>query len=172
MEAIENSYQEQIDALEQFLDDQEYLIDKAGREGAQTFEELRAALAEYGLDSAEYLSQATDWLNTYNSALSELNNTMSEITSTSTGITTDGLIYSSSVQDRINQALSDTLSDIATTTGLTLSDVSYDSLTGSSGNQTIYINSLELPNVQDIDDFVAALKELPNLATSSSSQRT
>lgn len=171
MEAIENSYQDQIDALEQFLDDQEYLIDKAGRESAQTFEELRAALAEYGLDSAEYLSQATDWLNTYNEALSELNDTMSSLSTTSTGVTTDGLIYSSSVQDRINQALSSVLTDVTSTSGLSLSDVAYDTLSGST-TQSIYINSLELPNVQDIDDFVAALKDLPNLATSSSSQRT
>ena len=33
------------------------------------------------------------------------------------------------------------------------------------------INNIELPNVKDVDDFVAALKDLPRMATSQSTSR-
>lgn len=126
-------------------------------------------MAKFGLDSAEYLGKATDWLNNYNSALSNLNTTVGGILSSSSNAT-DGLIYSSATQDRINQALSSIIPQ-TTTTGLTLSNIDYDKLGGKSDNQSIYINSIELPNVKDVDDFVKALKDLPRLATSQSSLR-
>lgn len=170
-EAIEDSYNDRIDALQDFLDEQNYQIDKANRESIESFEELRNELAKYGLDSAEYLGQATNWLNNYNSALSNLNNTVSNILSNST-VAQDGLVYSSATQERINQALSSVLPNI-TTNGLTLNGIDYDTLGGENNNtNTYYINSIELPNVKDIDDFLEALKSLPRLATASATQRT
>lgn len=169
-EALEKSYQDRIDALENFLDEQNYLIDKANREGAQTFDELRKELAKFGLDSAEYLGKATDWLNNYNKSLAELNETVGGILSSSSQAT-DGMIYSSAVQDRIDQALSSLIPSITPSTGLTLSNIDFDKIKGIDKGQSIYINNIELPNVQDIDDFVAALRDLPNMATSQSSQR-
>lgn len=121
------------------------------------------------MDSAEYLGKASDWLNNYNKALSDLNTTVNGILSSST-TATDGLIYSSAVQDRINQALSNIIPDI-TMTGLTLSNIDYDKIKGNTDNQSIYINNIELPNVKDVDDFVAALKDLPRMATSQSTSR-
>lgn len=168
-DALEKSYQDRIDALEKFLDDQNYLIDKANREGVQTFQELQNELAKFGLDSAEYLGKATDWLNNYNSALSNLNTTVGGILSSSSNAT-DGLIYSSATQDRINQALSGIIPQ-TTTTGLSLSNIDYDKLSGTTENQSIYINSIELPNVSNVEDFVEALKDLPRLATSQSALR-
>lgn len=101
--------------------------------------------------------------------MSNLNTTVGGILSSSSNAT-DGLIYSSATQDRINQALSSIIPQ-TTTTGLTLSNIDYDKLGGKSDNQSIYINSIELPNVKDVDDFVKALKDLPRLATSQSSLR-
>ena len=63
---IEESYQNRIDALQNFLDEQNYQIDKANREGIQSFQDLQKELAKFGLDSAEYLGKATDGLNNYN----------------------------------------------------------------------------------------------------------
>lgn len=167
-EALEKSYQDRIDALQNFLDNQEYLIDKANRTGIQTFEELRDELAKYGLDSAEYLGQATDWLNNYNSALSQVKDTISGINSNT--VATDGVLYSSATQDRINQALSN-LIPIITSTGLSLSKVDYDKIGSNTNNSSIYINNIELPNVSNVDDFIKALQELPAMATSQSTLR-
>ena len=168
-EAIEKSYQDRIDALQNFLDEQEYLIDKANREGIQTFEELRNELAKYGLDSAEYLGKATEWLNNYNSALANLNNTVQGVLASS-GDATSELIYSSAMQSRINQALSSALPEISTNSSMFGSGISYDKVTNSS-SQTVYINTVELPNVQDSEDFISELKNLPRMATSQSALR-
>ena len=168
-DALEKSYQDRIDALQAFLDEQNYQIDKANRQGIRSFQDLQKELAKFGLDSAEYLGKASDWLNNYNKALSDLNTTVNGILSSST-TATDGLIYSSAVQDRINQALSNIIPD-TTMTGLTLSNIDYDKIKGNTDNQSIYINNIELPNVKDVDDFVAALKDLPRMATSQSTSR-
>lgn len=170
-DALEKSYQDRIDALQDFLDEQNYQIDKANREGIETFEKLQDEMAKYGLNNAEYLSQATTWLNNYNTALANLDTTVEGILSKST-IAQDGLIYSSATQDRINQALSNALPVISTATGLQLNQVDYDALKENGGSGDIYINSIELPNVKDVDDFIKALKDLPRLATSKSTQRT
>lgn len=169
-EALENSYQNRIDALQNFLDEQNYLIDKANREGIQTFEELQKKMAEFGLDNAENLKIATDWLNNYNKSLSDLNKTVGDILSSSTNVT-DGLIYSSSTQDRISNALSSIMPKIDTNTGLTLSNIKAETKTSDSNTGSIYINSIELPNVKDVDDFIEALKDLPRLASSQSTLR-
>lgn len=169
-EALENSYQNRIDALQNFLDEQNYLIDKANREGIQTFEELQKKMAEFGLDNAENLKTATDWLNNYNKSLSDLNKTVGDILSSSTNAT-DGLIYSSSTQDRISNALSSIMPKIDANTGLTLSNVKAETKTSDNNTGSIYINSIELPNVKDVDDFIEALKDLPRLASSQSTLR-
>lgn len=167
--ALEESYQNRIDALQNFLDEQNYQIDKANREGIKSFQDLQKEMAKYGLDSAEYLGKATDWLNNYNKSLADLNNTVNGILSSSSQAT-DGLIYSSAVQDRINQALSSII-PVTTQTGLKLNQIDYDKIKGNTDNQSIYINNIELPNVKDIDDFVEALKDLPRMATSQSTMR-
>jgi TP901 family phage tail tape measure protein len=169
-EALENSYQSRIDALQDFLTEQNYLIDKANREGIQTFEELQKKMAEFGLDNAENLKTATDWLNNYNKSLSDLNKTVGSILSSST-TATDGLIYSSQTQDKINSALSSIMPKIDSNTGLTLSNVRAETTDKDSNTGSIYINSIELPNVKDIDDFIAALKDLPRMASSQSTLR-
>lgn len=169
-EALEKSYQDRIDALQDFLDEQNYQIDKANREGIKSFQDLQKEMAKYGVDSAEYLGKATDWLNNYNKSLADLNNTVNGILSSSSQAT-DGLIYSSAVQDRINQALSSII-PVTTQTGLKLNQIDYDKIKGNTDNQSIYINNIELPNVKDIDDFVEALKDLPRMATSQSTMRT
>lgn len=168
-DALEKSYEDRIDALQNFLDDQNYLIDKANREGIKTFEELQKQMAQFGLDNAENLKKATDWLNNYNQSLSDLNKTVSGILSSST-TATDGLIYSSGTQDRINNALSSIIPNIDTSTGLTLSNVRTEA-TNKDTTSSIYINSIELPNVKDIDDFIKALKDLPRMASSQSTLR-
>lgn len=168
-DALEKSYQDRIDALQNFLDEQNYQIDKANREGIKSFQDLQKEMAKYGLDSAEYLGKATNWLNNYNKSLATLNNTVNGILSSSSQAT-DGLIYSSAVQDRINQALSSII-PVTTQTGLKLNQIDYDKIKGNTDNQSIYINNIELPNVKDIDDFVEALKDLPRMATSQSTMR-
>lgn len=168
--ALQKSYQDRIDALQNFLDEQNYQIDKANREGIKSFQDLQKEMAKYGLDSAEYLGKATDWLNNYNKSLADLNNTVNGILSSSSQAT-DGLIYSSAIQDRINQALSSII-PATTQTGLKLNQIDYDKIKGNTDNQSIYINNIELPNVKDIDDFVEALKDLPRMATSQSTMRT
>lgn len=169
-DALEKSYQNRIDALQNFLDEQNYQIDKANREGIQSFQDLQNELAKFGLDSAEYLGKASDWLNNYNKSLADLNNTVNNVLSSST-VATDGMIYSSAVQDRITQALSSLLPN-TTPTGLSLNGVNYDKIGANKDNQSIYINNIELPNVKDVDDFVAALKELPRMASTQSTMRT
>ena len=169
-DALEKSYQDRIDALQNFLDEQNYQIDKANREGIQSFQDLQNELAKFGLDSEEYLGKASDWLNNYNKSLADLNNTVNNVLSSSTAAT-DGMIYSSAVQDRITQALSGLLPN-TTSTGLSLNSVNYDKIGENKDNQSIYINNIELPNVKDVDDFVAALKELPRMASTQSTMRT
>lgn len=155
--------------MQDFLDEQNYQIDKASREGIQTLDQLRQELAKYGLDSAEYLGKATDWLNKYNSALKETKGTLDTISSSSA---TDGTLYSSSSQNRLELAKSalgfkSILSDISSAT----SNVNYDKLSGGD-NQSVYINNVELPNVKDANEFVEALKNLPRLAASQATMRT
>lgn len=166
-EAIKKSYQDQIDSLESFLDDQNYIIDKANREGIQSFEDLRKKLAEFGLDSAENLKKASDWLNQYNDALSKLNQTATTALSNSTAAT-NGLIYSSATQNRIDQALSGMNID---TTMASVPVAKYDKVDQGTGGQNIYIDTIELPNVSNANEFVEALKDLPRLATTQSSSR-
>lgn len=166
-EAIKKSYQDQIDNLESFLDDQNYIIDKANREGIQSFEDLRKKLAEFGLDSAENLKKASDWLNQYNDALSKLNQTATTALSNSTAAT-NGLIYSSATQNRIDQALSGMNID---TTMTSAPVAKYDKIDQGTGGQNIYIDTIELPNVSNANEFVEALKDLPRLATTQSSSR-
>ena len=167
-EALEKSYQDRIDKLQEFLDEQNYQIDKANRNAIQTFQELQEEMAKFGLDNAEYLSQATNWLNNYNAALSSLNNTVNSLMGSTTA---NGTLYSSSMQDRISTALSSIMPEI-TSTGLTLSNVDFSKLTGDNSGQTIYIDKIELPNVKDVDDFVEALKDLPRIASSNVTNRT
>lgn len=166
-EAIKNSYQDQIDALEDFLDNQNYIIDKANREGIQSFDDLRKKLAEFGLDSEENLKKASDWLNQYNDALSKLNQTATNALSNST-VATNGLIYSSATQNRIDQVLTDMNID---TTMASTPVAKYDKIDQGTGGQNIYIDTIELPNVSNANEFVEALKDLPRLATTQSSSR-
>lgn len=167
-EALEKSYDDRIEALENFLDEQDYQISKANREGIETFQKLQDEMAKYGINSAENLSKATTWLNNYNAALANLQKTVNGVLSNST-VAQDGLIYSSATQDRINQALSSII-PVSTKTGLQLNQVDYDALKDKTGGD-IYISNISLPNVKDVDDFVEALKDLPRIATSKSSQR-
>lgn len=166
-ETIKKSYQDQIDSLEKFLEDQNYIIDKANREGIQSFEDLRKKLAEFGLDSAENLKKASDWLNQYNDALSKLNQTATTALSNSTAAT-NGLIYSSATQNRIDQALSGMNID---TTMASTPVAKYDKVDQGTGGQNIYIDTIELPNVSNANEFIEALKDLPRLATTQSSLR-
>ncbi len=166
-ENIKNSYQDQIDSLEKFLEDQNYLIDKANREGIQSFDDLRKKLAEFGLDSEENLKKASDWLNQYNEALAKLNQTATTTLSNSS-TATNGLIYSSATQSRIDQALSGMNVD---TTMASVPTVQYDKIDKDNSGQNIYIDTIELPNVSNANEFVEALKDLPRLATAQSSLR-
>lgn len=122
------------------------------------------------MDSAEYLGKATEWLNNYNNALSDLNSTVSNILASS-GNATEELIYSSEMQNRINQALSNSLPNITTNANSLGSTLSYDRMSNTGSNQSVYINTVELPNVENVDDFVNELKNLPRLATSQSTLR-
>ncbi len=169
-DALEKSYQDRIDALQNFLDEQNYQIDKANREGIQSFQDLQNEMAKFGLDSAEYLGKASEWLNNYNKSLADLNNTVNNVLSSSTAAT-DGMIYSSAVQDRITQALSSLLPN-TTSTGLSLNSISYDKIGASGDNQSIYINNIELPNVENANEFVEALKDLPRMASTQATMRT
>ena len=162
-DALEKSYQDRIDALQNFLD-------KANREGIQSFQDLQNEMAKFGLDSAEYLGKASEWLNNYNKSLADLNNTVNNVLSSSTAAT-DGMIYSSAVQDRITQALSSLLPN-TTSTGLSLNSISYDKIGASGDNQSIYINNIELPNVENANEFVEALKDLPRMASTQATMRT
>lgn len=166
-ENIKNSYQDQIDALEDFLENQNYIIDKANREGIQSFEDLRKKLEEFGLDSEENLKKASDWLNQYNDALSKVNQTATTALNSSK-LATNGLIYSSATQSRIDQAMSGMNVD-TTMTGVPIAQ--YDKLDKDTGGQNIYIDTIELPNVSNANEFVEALKDLPRLATAKSSSR-
>lgn len=47
----------------------------------------------------------------------------------------------------------------------------YDKLDKDTGGQNIYIDTIELPNVSNANEFVEALKDLPRLATAKSSSR-
>ena len=125
-------------------------------------------MAKFGLDNAEYLSQATNWLNNYNAALSSLNSTVNSLMGSATA---NGTLYSSSMQDRINTALSSIMPEI-TSTGLTLSNVDFSKLTGDNSGQTVDIDKIEVPNVKDAHDFVEALKDLPRIAASNVTNRT
>ncbi len=167
-DALEKSYQDKIDKLQDFLDEQNYQIEKANRNAAQTFQKLQEEMAKFGLNNAQYLSQATNWLNNYNAALSNLNNTVNSLVSATN---TSGTLYSSSMQDRISTALSSVMPEI-TSTGLTLGSVDFNKISGDNSGQTIYIDKIELPNVKDVDDFVEALKDLPRIASSNVTNRT
>ena len=161
-ENIENSYQDQIDKLQNFLDEQNYLIDKSNREAIQSFDDLISKMREYGLDSAENLKIATDWWKKYQQALAQTKQT----TDTLSG---NGLIYSSATQDKITQAMS-SMNPQSTIVPVSTNS-SYDKLGLTTGGQTIYISNIELPNVSNANEFVEALKDLPRLATAQSSLR-
>lgn len=61
------------------------------------------------------------------------------------------------MQSRINQALSNALPEVATNSSMFGSGINYDKVSSSS-SQTVYINTVELPNVQDSEDFISELK--------------
>lgn len=161
-ENIENSYQDQIDKLQNFLDEQNYLIDKSNREAIQSFDDLINKMKEYGLDSAENLKIATDWWEKYQQALAQTKQTTDTLSGNS-------LIYSSATQDKIAQAMS-SMNPQSTIVPVSTNS-SYDKLGLTTGGQTIYISNIELPNVSNANEFVEALKDLPRLATTQSSQR-
>ena len=161
-ENIENSYQDQIDKLQNFLDEQNYLIDKSNREAIQSFDDLISKMREYGLDSVENLKIATDWWKKYQQALAQTKQTTDTLSS-------NGLIYSSATQDKITQAMS-SMNPQSTIVPVSTNS-SYDKLELTTGGQTIYISNIELPNVSNANEFVEALKDLPRLATTQSSQR-
>ena len=161
-ENIENSYQDQIDKLQNFLDEQNYLIDKSNREAIQSFDDLISKMKEYGLDSAENLKIATDWWEKYQQALAQTKQTTDTLSGNS-------LIYSSATQDKIAQAMS-SMNPQSTIVPVSTNS-SYDKLGLTTGGQTIYISNIELPNVSNANEFVEALKDLPRLATTQSSQR-
>lgn len=163
-EAIEKSYQDRIDALEDFLDEQEYLIDVAGRESIETLDQLKDKLAEFGLDTAENLAKVTEWLDKYNEALNKANETLSDTIS----LGSDKVIYSSDMQSRINSALSG-INPSIDRSGIT-KNINYETLR-KQNSSNIYIDTIQLPNVKNADDFVEALKNLPGMAISQSSKR-
>lgn len=74
------------------------------------------------------------------------------------------------MQSRINQALSSVLPEVAANSNMFGSGVNYDKVSNSN-SQTVYINTVELPNVQDSEDFISELKNLPRMATSQSALR-
>lgn len=164
-EQIEQSYQNRIDALNDFLDNQNYLIDKSNREAIETFDELRSKLAEFGLDNAQYLGQATDWLNKYNEALARLNTNLGSMGVSNSG---NGVLYNSALKDRINNALSSIIPSISYPY---MKGTQYDKLASVTENPTVYISNISLPNVKDSSDFIEALKDLPRLASTQSSKR-
>lgn len=163
-EAIEKSYQDRIDALEDFLEEQEYLIDVAGRESVETLDQLKDKLAEFGLDTAENLAKVTEWLDKYNEALNKANETLSDTIS----LGSDKVIYSSDMQSRINSALSG-INPSIDRSGIT-KNINYETLR-KQNSSNIYIDTIQLPNVKNADDFVEALKNLPGMAISQSSKR-
>lgn len=61
---------------------------------------------------------------------------------------TEELIYSSEMQNRINQALSSSLPNITTNASSLGSTLSYDRMSNTGNNQSVYINTVELPNVE------------------------
>lgn len=162
-DAIEASYQDRIDILQGFLDEQEYLTDKAGRSTIETFSELASKLAEFGLDNANYLSQATDWLNKYNDALNKVNNNSSlnggagqTLYSSGNSLNTNSVINSMPYESLLNR--------------IAQASVAYSGNTPT--NSTIInIETIELPDVTDVDSFVKALDSLPDLASARASTR-
>ena len=166
-EALEKSYQDRIDKLEKFLDDQNYLIEKANREGIKTFQELQKELAKFGLDSSENLKKATDWINNYNQALNQLKGTMDSVIGAPKA---DELIYSSAMQNRINQAMSSSPMN-STPVGFSINGLGYNTIGKGGNSQNIYIENIELPNVSNANEFVEALKNLPRLASSEATRQ-
>lgn len=158
-EAIENSYQDQIDKLQNFLDEQNYQIDKANRSAVQSFEELAAAMKKYGIDSAENLSKAKEWLDNYNKSLAEAKKNATTLASSGSGV-----LYSSDIQGFSTSGMG------ANVSGISLSGVNFTP-TGDTNNSSIYIDRIELPNVSNANEFVEALKTLPTLATAQATSR-
>lgn len=79
------------------------------------------------------------------------------------------MVYSSAMQDRINQALSGMVPNVQQNPNAFGRSVSYDRITND--NQSVYINSIELPNVHNTDDFIKELKNLPRMAASEAALR-
>jgi len=148
--------------LQNFLDEQNYLIEKSGRTAIETFGALRDKLATFGIDSSNYLSTATDWLNKYNAALKEVNKTSSIGTTSQT-------LFTSGVSANSNLALTgmtyeSLLASVAQSTIATKSN-------GSNNTTNINIENIELPNVTDVDSFLDALDTLPDLASARATLR-
>ena len=162
IKAIEDSYQKQIDLLQEFLDEQEYLIEKANRGSIQSFDDLKAKLKEFGINDADTLAKAKDWYDKYNADLATMRDASDKIKKASS------VVYSSANQGSINASINKYQADIVQAN--TRANVQY-SANAAAGGQTIYIDRIELPNVHNADDFVEALKQLPSLAISSASKR-
>ena len=159
IEAIEKSYQDQIDKLQEFLDEQNYQIDKANRGAIQSFEELAAAMKKYGIDSTENLSKAKEWLDNYNKSLAEAKKNTKTLANSGSGV-----LYSSDIQGFSTSGMAANIS------GMSLSGVKF-APTGDTNNSSIYIDRIELPNVSNANEFVEALKTLPTLATAQATSR-
>lgn len=159
-EVIENSYKDRIQVLQSFLDEQNYLIEKSGREAVETFSELKKELAEFGLNNGTYLSQATDWINKYNTALlgleSNLNmSTIGQQVLSNINFSSSGVLNSTNFDNLLNSLVN----------GINAIN------NNSTQNVTINIDKLDLPNITDVDSFVQALTELPNMANTSTTNR-
>ena len=160
IEDLEKSYQDQIDKLQDFLDEQNYQIDKANRSAIQSFEDLTNAMKKYGIDSADYLKQAKDWLDSYNKSLSEAKNNISVLAKSGNSV-----VYSSDIQGLSTQSMA----------GIEFSGVSLNNVNavpiGNTNTSNIHIDKIELPSVTNADEFVEALKNLPNLAIANATKR-
>lgn len=160
IEDLEKSYQNQIDKLQDFLDEQNYQIDKANRSAIQSFEDLTNAMKKYGIDSADYLRQAKDWLDNYNKSLAEAKNNISVLAKSGNSV-----VYSSDIQGLYTQSMA----------GIEFSGVSLNNVSavpiGNTNTSNIHIDKIELPSVTNADEFVEALKNLPNLAIANATKR-
>ena len=160
IEDLEKSYQNQIDKLQDFLDEQNYQIDKANRSAIQSFGDLTNAMKKYGIDSADYLRQAKDWLDNYNKSLAEAKNNISVLAKSGNSV-----VYSSDIQGLSTQSMA----------GIEFSGVSLNNVgavpIGNTNTSNIHIDKIELPSVTNADEFVEALKNLPNLAIANATKR-
>lgn len=167
---IEKSYTEQIELLEEFLDERNYQIEVANRNAIQSFDDLTKALQENGIYYQEFIQKSIDWLNAYNAAAMKVNQERLDLWGQRVNApSNENLIYSSAYKDRIDKALSGFSIDTSGN-GITIKDLDYSKL-GQNGGQNIYIDNIQLPDVRNVDEFINALRRLPNMATSSATSR-